>query len=159
MNDELAGLPWWLLSPLAVVGAGLLLSLVIGVLMQSRGLPKLYGAVVAGLVLGVSGLGLVDAALATQFQELFNAASALVLFEVGRKMDLAWLWRSARQGGVLLRMPVARTRRMGCARGRRPRLGRGCVGRRHPDRRQSRRVHLDGVGLERQRRGHLCGRQ
>jgi Kef-type K+ transport system membrane component KefB len=102
MNDELAGLPWWLLSPLAVVGAGLLLSQVIGVLMQSRGLPKLYGAVVAGLVLGVSGLGLVDAALATQFQELFNAASALVLFEVGRKMDLAWLWRSGRQGAVLV---------------------------------------------------------
>ena len=102
MNDELAGLPLWMLSPLAVVGAGLLLSQVIGVLMQARGLPKLYGAVVAGLLLGVSGLGMVDAALLTQFQELFNAAAALVLFEVGRKMDLAWLWRSGRQGAVLV---------------------------------------------------------
>lgn len=102
MNEELGGLPLWMLSPLAVVGAGLLLSQVFGVLMQSRGWPKLYGAVVAGLVLGVSGLGMVDAALLTQFQELFNAASALVLFEVGRKMDLAWLWRSGRQGAVLV---------------------------------------------------------
>ncbi|MBC7686425.1 MAG: cation:proton antiporter [Bdellovibrionales bacterium] len=102
MNDELADLPLWMLSPLAVVGAGLLLSQVIGVLMQARGWPKLYGAVVAGLILGVSGFGMVDAALLTQFQELFNAASALVLFEVGRKMDLAWLGRSPRQGGVLV---------------------------------------------------------
>ena len=102
MNEELTGLPLWMLSPLAVVGAGLLLSQVIGVLLQSHGWPKLYGAVIAGLLLGVSGLGMVDAALLTQFQELFNAASALVLFEVGRKMDLAWLWRSGRQGGVLV---------------------------------------------------------
>jgi Kef-type K+ transport system membrane component KefB len=102
MNSETADLPLWLLSPLAVVGAGLLLAQVFGVLLQARGLPKLYGAVLAGLVLGVSGFGMLDAALLTQFQELFNAASALVLFEVGRKMDLAWLWRSGRQGAALL---------------------------------------------------------
>lgn len=102
MTNETTDLPLWLLSPLAVVGAGLLLSQVIGVALQARGLPKLYGAVLAGLVLGVSGFGLVDAALTQQFQELFNAATALVLFEVGRKMDLAWLWRSGRQGAALV---------------------------------------------------------
>lgn len=102
MNDDVADLPLWLLSPLALIGAALLLSQVIGVLLQARGLPKLYGAVIAGLILGVSGFGLVDAALLMQFQELFNAASALVLFEVGRKMDLDWLWRSGRQGSALL---------------------------------------------------------
>ncbi|RSZ60888.1 hypothetical protein HF313_17645 [Massilia atriviolacea] len=102
MNEDVATLPLWLLSPLAVIGAGLLLSQVIGVVLQARGLPKLYGAVIAGLLLGVSGAGMVDAALLAQFQELFNAASALVLFEVGRKMDLAWLWRSGRQGGALV---------------------------------------------------------
>ena len=107
MSEE-AGLPLWLLSPLAVVGAGLLLSQVIGVLLQARGWPKLYGAVIAGLILGVSGFGLVDAALLKQYQELFNAASALVLFEVGRKMDLAWLWRSGRQGGALVLACLAR---------------------------------------------------
>ena len=108
MNDQAADLPLWLMSPLAVIGAGLLLSQVIGVAMQARGWPKLYGAVIAGLILGASGLGMVDAALLSQFQELFNAASALVLFEVGRKMDLAWLWRSGRQGGVLLLGTVLR---------------------------------------------------
>ncbi len=95
-------LPLWLMSPLALIGAGLLLSQVIGVVMQGRGLPKLYGAVLAGLILGSSGLGVVDAALLAQFQEFFNAASALVLFEVGRKMDLAWLWRSGGQGAALV---------------------------------------------------------
>lgn len=102
MNEPATELPLWLMSPLAIIGAGLLLAQVIGVAIQARGLPKLYGAVIAGLMLGASGLGLVDAALLSQFQELFNAASALVLFEVGRKMDLAWLWRSGRQGGALL---------------------------------------------------------
>jgi Kef-type K+ transport system membrane component KefB len=102
MNEDIASFELWLLSPLAIIGAGLLVSQVAGVAMQARGLPKLYGAVVAGLVLGVSGFGLVDAPLLSQFQELFNAASALVLFEVGRKMDLAWLWRSGRQGGALV---------------------------------------------------------
>ena len=99
MNDD--SLPLFLFSPLAVIGAGLLLSQVIGVLMQKRGLPRLYGAVVAGLILGVSGFGIVDGALLTYFQELLNAASALVLFEAGRKMDLAWLWRSRAQGTSL----------------------------------------------------------
>jgi Kef-type K+ transport system membrane component KefB len=102
MINESTDLPLWMLSPLAVVGAGLLLSQVFGIVLQARGLPKLYGAVLAGLILGVSGFGLVDAALMQQFQELFNAASALVLFEVGRKMDLAWLWRSGRQGTALV---------------------------------------------------------
>lgn len=101
MNDNLSAVQLWLLSPLAVIGAGLLLSQAFGLALQARGLPKLYGAVAAGLLLGVSGLGLVDAPLVEHFQELFNAASALVLFEVGRKMDLMWLWRSRREGLVL----------------------------------------------------------
>lgn len=92
----------WLLSPLAVIGAGLLLSQIVGLALQSRGIPKLYGAVIAGLILGVSGIGMIDAPLMSQFQELFNAAAALVLFEVGRRMDLAWLWKSGRQGASLV---------------------------------------------------------
>lgn len=92
----------WLLSPLAIIGAGLLLSQIVGLGLQTRGVPKLYGAVIAGLILGVSGLGLVDVPLLSQFQELFNAAAALVLFEVGRKMDLVWLWKSGRQGVSLV---------------------------------------------------------
>lgn len=102
MIDEPSTRQFLLLSPLAIIGAALLLSQLLGVLLHQRGWPKLYGAVLAGLLLGNSGLGAVDAPLLSQFQELFNAASALVLFEVGRRMDLAWLWRSRRQGAALL---------------------------------------------------------
>lgn len=101
MNDT-PSLPLFLFSPLAIIGAGLLLSQMIGVLLQRRGVPRLYGAVAAGLILGVSGFALVDTALLSYFQELLNAASALVLFEAGRKMDLVWLWRSRAQGSALV---------------------------------------------------------
>ncbi|RZA34052.1 MAG: hypothetical protein EOP92_17645 [Lysobacteraceae bacterium] len=107
MNEDLST-PLWLLSPLAVLGAGLMLALVLGMLLQRVKVPKLYGAVIAGLLLGASGGNLIDRPLLAQFQELLNAASALVLFEVGRKMDLAWLLRSGRQGGSLLLATLAR---------------------------------------------------
>jgi len=107
MNDELAT-PLFLLSPLAVLGAGLMVALVIGLSLQRFGVPKLYGAVLAGLALGASGAGMIDRALLTQFQELMNGAAALVLFEVGRKMDLAWLIKSGRQGRSLLLATLAR---------------------------------------------------
>ena len=102
MNDDVTNTQLLLLSPLAIIGGALLLSQLLGVVLHKRGMPKLYGAVIAGLLLGASGLNAVDAPLLSQFQELFNAASALVLFEVGRKMDLGWLWRSRRQGAALL---------------------------------------------------------
>jgi len=107
MNDELST-PLWLLSPLAVLGAGLMIAFVIGLTLQRFRIPKLYGAVIAGLLLGASGGGFIDGALLTQFQELLNGAAALVLFEVGRKMDLAWLLRSGRQGVSLLLATLAR---------------------------------------------------
>ncbi|PWF39455.1 cation:proton antiporter domain-containing protein, partial [Massilia glaciei] len=108
MNDELSSLQSLLLSPLAVIGAGLMLAQILGLLLHARGIPKLYGAVIAGLALGTSGFGLVDAPLIALFQELFNAAAALVLFEVGRKMDLDWLWNSGRQGASLVAASVLR---------------------------------------------------
>lgn len=107
MNEDFST-PLWLLSPLAVLGFGLMLALVLGMLLQRFKVPKLYGAVLAGLLLGATGGNLIDRPLLAQFQELLNAASALVLFEVGRKMDLAWLLRSGRQGGSLLLATLAR---------------------------------------------------
>lgn len=92
----------WLLSPLAIIGAGLLFSQIVGLLLHKKSIPKLYGAVIAGLILGISGFGLVDAPLLAQFQELFNASAALVLFDVGRKTDLIWIWKSKRQGAGLI---------------------------------------------------------
>jgi Kef-type K+ transport system membrane component KefB len=107
MTEELTT-PLFLLSPLAVLGAGLMVALVIGLTLQRFKIPKLYGAVIAGLLLGASGAGLIDRALLGQFQELMNGAAALVLFEVGRKMDLAWLLRSGRQGRSLLLATLVR---------------------------------------------------
>lgn len=107
MNEDFST-PLWLLSPLAVLGFGLMLALVLGMLLQRFKVPKLYGAVLAGLLLGATGGNLIDRPLLAQFQELLNAASALVLFEVGRKMDLAWLLKSGRQGGSLLLATLAR---------------------------------------------------
>lgn len=107
MNEDFST-PLWLMSPLAVLGAGLMLALVLGMLLQRFKVPKLYGAVLAGLLLGATGGNLIDRPLLAQFQELLNAASALVLFEVGRKMDLAWLLKSGRQGGSLLLATLAR---------------------------------------------------
>jgi Kef-type K+ transport system membrane component KefB len=102
MSADLQASVPWLLSPLAILGAGLLLAQLIGLGLAAKGLPKLYGAVLAGLLVGVSGFGLIDAPLLSAFQELFNAATALVLFEVGRKMDLQWIWRSRREGVSLV---------------------------------------------------------
>lgn len=102
MSDKIFAIAPWLFSPLAIIGAGLLLAQLLGLVLAAKGLPKLYGGVIAGLIFGVSGLGLVDEPLLSQFQELFNAATALVLFEVGRKMDLQWLWRSGREGASLV---------------------------------------------------------
>ena len=107
MNDDLST-PLWLMSPLAVLGAGLMLALVAGIALQRLQVPKLYGAVLAGLLLGSTGAGMIDRALLTQFQELLNGAAALVLFEVGRKMDLAWLFKSGWQGRSLLLATLAR---------------------------------------------------
>lgn len=107
MNEDLSP-PLFLLSPLAALGAGLMLAMVIGLSLQRLKVPKLYGAVIAGLLLGASGAGVIDRALLAQFQELANGAAALVLFEVGRKMDLAWLLKSGRQGRSLLLATLAR---------------------------------------------------
>jgi Kef-type K+ transport system membrane component KefB len=107
MNEALLT-PLWLLSPLAVLGAGLMLALVLGMLLQRVKVPRLYGAVIAGLLLGATGVEAIDRPLLAQFQELLNAAAALVLFEVGRKMDLVRLLRSGRQGGSLLLATFAR---------------------------------------------------
>lgn len=102
MDNPIPQFHQWLYSPLAAIGAALLLAQCSGLLLARYGLPRLYGAVLAGLLLGVSGAKLLDAALIAQFHELFNAAVALVLFEAGRKMDLAWLWQNWREGISLL---------------------------------------------------------
>lgn len=56
-------------------------------------LPRITGYVLVGLVLGVSGAGLVDAKLAREAQVFVDIALGLILFELGRRLDLNWLRR------------------------------------------------------------------
>ena len=107
MNEDL-NTPLWLLSPLAVLGGGLMLALVIGLTLQRFKVPKLYGAVLAGLLLGSTGGGLIDRALLTQFQELLNAAAALApALEQPGQVHLA-SHLEQHQGGSLLLATLAR---------------------------------------------------
>ncbi|MDH5536174.1 MAG: cation:proton antiporter [Betaproteobacteria bacterium] len=56
-------------------------------------LPRITGYVLIGLVLGVSGLGIVDRQLARDSQAFVDIALGLILFEIGRRLDLNWLKR------------------------------------------------------------------
>lgn len=56
-------------------------------------LPRITGYVLAGLVLGASGAGIIDAQLAREAQVFVDIALGLILFELGRRLDLNWLRR------------------------------------------------------------------
>jgi Kef-type K+ transport system membrane component KefB len=56
-------------------------------------LPRITGYVLVGLVLGTSGLGLVDRPIARAAQPFVDIALGLILFELGRRLDFRWLRR------------------------------------------------------------------
>ncbi len=56
-------------------------------------LPRITGYVLVGLALGVSGFGLLDRQLARESQAFVDIALGLILFELGRRLDLRWLRR------------------------------------------------------------------
>ena len=56
-------------------------------------LPRITGYVLTGLLLGVSGLGLIDHELAREAQVFVDIAMGLILFELGRRLDFKWLRR------------------------------------------------------------------
>jgi NhaP-type Na+/H+ or K+/H+ antiporter len=56
-------------------------------------LPRITGYVLAGLVLGGSGLGLIDKQLANETQMFVNIGLGIIVFELGRRLDFKWLWR------------------------------------------------------------------
>ena len=78
-------------SPMVAIGLCLLMAQVLGFIFKKQQIPKIYGAVVIGLIFGQSGLQLVDLSLIKQYQEIFNAMIALVLFDVGRRLDIKWI--------------------------------------------------------------------
>lgn len=64
-----------------------------GELVQKLRLPRITGYVLAGLALGTSGLKLLDTTLASEARMFVNLGLGIILFELGRRLDFAWLWR------------------------------------------------------------------
>ena len=94
--ETLSFLPTFPLPPNPVLLFGLLLIAgVAGGELTHRvlRLPRITGYVLIGLVLGVSGLGLIDRAVAREAQPFVDIALGLLLFELGRRLDLIWLKR------------------------------------------------------------------
>jgi len=56
-------------------------------------LPRITGYVIVGLVLGGSGLGLVDQKLIGEAQIFVNIGLGVIFFELGRRLDFNWLQR------------------------------------------------------------------
>lgn len=80
-------------NPMLLFGLLLLAGFVGGELVHRLGLPRITGYVLAGLTLGASGFGLVDTALTSEARMFVNLGLGIVLFELGRRLDIAWLWR------------------------------------------------------------------
>lgn len=81
-------------NPVLLFGLLLLAGLAGGEIAQRvLRLPRITGYVLAGLILGVSGLGLIDKELASQAQVFVNIGLGVILFELGRRLDFKWLVR------------------------------------------------------------------
>lgn len=89
-------LPEYPFSANAVLLFGLLLIAgVIGgeLVKRALALPRILGYVLVGLALGASGLDLLDTRLAREAWIFVDIALGLILFELGRRLDFAWLRR------------------------------------------------------------------
>ena len=95
--DDLTFLPGWPLSSNQMIWVGVLLVAgVAGGELVQRGLrlPRITGYAAAGLLLGPGGLGLIGKPLLDELVVFADIALGLVLFELGTRLDLAWLRRS-----------------------------------------------------------------
>jgi Kef-type K+ transport system membrane component KefB len=94
---DLAFLPNWPLSSNQMIWVGVLLVAGVagGELVQRvLRLPRITGYAFAGLALGPGGWGLIDGPLLDELIVFADIALGLVLFELGTRLDLAWLRRS-----------------------------------------------------------------
>ena len=81
-------------SPLALFGLLLLAGVIGGELARRVArLPRIVGYVLVGLALGASGLDWLDGALLREAWIFVDIALGLILFELGRRLDFAWLRR------------------------------------------------------------------
>lgn len=81
-------------SPVLLFGLLLLSGLIGGELVKRLlRLPRIIGWVLTGLALGVSGAGLLDEARVKEAWIFVDIALGLILFELGRRLDLGWFRR------------------------------------------------------------------
>ncbi len=79
-------------NPLALFGVLLLAGALGGELMRRvLNLPRITGYVLIGLALGASGLNVLDARMLGYTRVFLDVGLGLVLFELGRRLDLEWL--------------------------------------------------------------------
>ncbi|MBI2295595.1 MAG: cation:proton antiporter [Betaproteobacteria bacterium] len=81
-------------NPVLLFGLLLLAGVIGGELARrTLGLPRIVGYVLIGLLLGASGLNWLDSALLKEAWIFVDIALGLILFELGRRLDFAWLRR------------------------------------------------------------------
>jgi Kef-type K+ transport system membrane component KefB len=91
--SEFVFLPNWSqpLNGVALFGALLLAGLFGGVLFGRLRLPVITGYVVVGILLGKSGLSLLTPDMLLNARVFVDISLGLVLFDLGRRLDLGWL--------------------------------------------------------------------
>ncbi len=81
-------------NPLALFGVLLLAGALAGELVRRvLNLPRITGYVLIGLTLGAGGLDVLDARMLRYTRVFLDIGMGLVLFELGRRINLAWLLR------------------------------------------------------------------
>src|SRR5262245_14652564 len=81
-------------SPLLLFGLLLLAGLAGGELVKRwLGLPRVMGYVLAGLAMGASGTEILDEKLIQEAWIFVDIALGLILFELGRRLDIGWFRR------------------------------------------------------------------
>jgi len=79
-------------NPLALFGVLLLAGALGGELIRRvLNLPRITGYVLIGLALGASGLNVLDVRMLGYTRVFLDVGLGLVLFELGRRLDLEWL--------------------------------------------------------------------
>ncbi len=78
---------------LVLFPALLLLGFSAGELLSRLRLPRLTGYILIGMILGDSGLGLIDESLRDEMGVFINVGLGLLLFELGQRLDLQWMRR------------------------------------------------------------------
>jgi Kef-type K+ transport system membrane component KefB len=95
--DDLTFLPHWPLLANQMIWVGVLLVAGVGggeLVQRLLRLPRITGYAAAGLALGPGGLQLIGGPLLDELTVFAELALGLVLFELGQRLDLAWLRRT-----------------------------------------------------------------